>query len=801
MADKSRIEITEELRVSWSGAFLFVFFIFFLFNLWQTIHERWVVEYSNIKVGGQQLIADYHIDIVLIGLAVLAAIAVALLVFRFKQTWRFITSMQLGILLISSITVGTVLGTLVFQNAPSENYIAFYSEPMFTLFRAMHLTDVFDAWWFLAYEVLLAISMITVTLRTKPWTLGRMGPMLIHLGIVVIIIGAFYGTAGHIDAVAFFAEDEEIDFAVRLDYADRIYENPEVLSQLRARGLEGRGQDGPFLGTAIFKKDNHDLVPEEFRVPLGGTVRLDKFEEVYYEEPFSVALLQQGVRKDIRTGRESGVMRTIPLLEFRDDKPLVLEDGLGTLRIKNIYEHYSKRTVLVNEEGQPSIAQISYEDAAAEEQTMLRNQKVETIFTITEDQLESPLIGTYNRILPPGSGHAQMTTNYVYRLFYSWSRPGQSTLEEYGLLKAKKPFLISLTGQGEDGQAATVAMAEGEEARVPGTPYTVELLEFYHHFTINRREDGGWEPRNVSGYMQNPAVKLRVSGGALEAPMEIYVISGLASAQDMKMKTFMDATGLVPGLRVENLYDAMIIGETGELAIFKDGRMSRAINIKDEAYRLDYTTQRLRMLDARQSGRQEIVENFDDTEYGGYAVELELETDSGTRSKVIELMTKVSTFLDRSGRPYMEIRSLHDGEIVNEYTMLGPNGQKNFDDPVADRYFMKVDELNELMFQVRGDYIKEWLSHLTVIENGEEIRTHTVRVNEPLIYNDFYFYQSSYEPVVAYGEKPKKWYTYLRVTKDPGLGFVFLGIGMMSFGMIWAAYIGPRFRTKKNGGE
>jgi cytochrome c biogenesis protein ResB len=99
-----------------------------------------------------------------------------------------------------------------------------------------------------------------------------------------------------------------------------------------------------------------------------------------------------------------------------------------------------------------------------------------------------------------------------------------------------------------------------------------------------------------------------------------------------------------------------------------------------------------------------------------------------------------------------------------------------------------------MSLQVRGDYIKDWQSHSTMTTpDGTEIK-HRIRVNEPLIYNGFYYYQSSYSPQPPYGQEPDKWYTILRVAKDPGLPLVYFGIFLMSLGMIWSFYIGPRFK-------
>lgn len=111
---------------------------------------------------------------------------------------------------------------------------------------------------------------------------------------------------------------------------------------------------------------------------------------------------------------------------------------------------------------------------------------------------------------------------------------------------------------------------------------------------------------------------------------------------------------------------------------------------------------------------------------------------------------------------------------------------------------MDLDDKNFLLFSIRGDYIKDWQSHVTLIQDGQEVRSQVLRVNEPLIHNGYYFYQNSWAPQVPYGVTPDKWYTILRVVNDPGLLLVYLGIAMLVFGSIYVFYIQPRFR-RSNG--
>jgi len=50
----------------------------------------------------------------------------------------------------------------------------------------------------------------------------------------------------------------------------------------------------------------------------------------------------------------------------------------------------------------------------------------------------------------------------------------------------------------------------------------------------------------------------------------------------------------------------------------------------------------------------------------------------------------------------------------------------------------------EVTYYDRGNMPKDYKSTLTVIEQGKEVLTKTIEVNDPLIYRGIYFYQSSY---------------------------------------------------------
>ena len=77
---------------------------------------------------------------------------------------------------------------------------------------------------------------------------------------------------------------------------------------------------------------------------------------------------------------------------------------------------------------------------------------------------------------------------------------------------------------------------------------------------------------------------------------------------------------------------------------------------------------------------------------------------------------------------------------------------------------------------------KQFTTRFTIREIGEGVdegaRTLTTAVNHPCSYRGYHFYQSNYDPL--YGE-----YSVLKVVRDPWIGFVWVGIVLLTIGACW----------------
>ncbi len=73
--------------------------------------------------------------------------------------------------------------------------------------------------------------------------------------------------------------------------------------------------------------------------------------------------------------------------------------------------------------------------------------------------------------------------------------------------------------------------------------------------------------------------------------------------------------------------------------------------------------------------------------------------------------------------------------------------------------------------------VKEYRSLVTIIDRGREVLTRDIKVNSPLKYRGYTFYQNSYDA------KKLSW-TLLEVSSDPGVTPVFLGFILLNLGIV-----------------
>ena len=83
----------------------------------------------------------------------------------FNAIYTFLCSVRLAILTLSVIAVACVIGTLLPQQAPAQEYLSRYSESTYAILRMFGLTNVFHSPWFVFLTGLLVVNLFLCSLE------------------------------------------------------------------------------------------------------------------------------------------------------------------------------------------------------------------------------------------------------------------------------------------------------------------------------------------------------------------------------------------------------------------------------------------------------------------------------------------------------------------------------------------------------------------------------------------------------------------------------------------------------------
>jgi hypothetical protein len=94
-----------------------------------------------------------------------------------------------------------------------------------------------------------------------------------------------------------------------------------------------------------------------------------------------------------------------------------------------------------------------------------------------------------------------------------------------------------------------------------------------------------------------------------------------------------------------------------------------------------------------------------------------------------------------------------------------------------------------LNFETHVEDVKAFRSEI-LVNDGVAKRTEIVAVNSPVSVGPWKLYQVNYDP-----KDPR--YSGLEAVRDPGVNWVFVGFGLLFFGVTYMIYVAPRLRRKE----
>ena len=152
-----------------------------------------------------------------------------------EALYRFFKSVRLAIVLLLVLTVLSILATLVPQGQQPAFYFHNYPPLLARLITGLGYSSFFKSWLFLVPCVLFFINLAVCTVdrlagRLKRKARRRYGPDLVHVGLLVLIVGALFTATGRQEGTFFLGLGDSIDLPMGyrlrlLDYAYQQYED------------------------------------------------------------------------------------------------------------------------------------------------------------------------------------------------------------------------------------------------------------------------------------------------------------------------------------------------------------------------------------------------------------------------------------------------------------------------------------------------------------------------------------------------------------------------------------------------
>jgi cytochrome c biogenesis protein ResB len=152
-----------------------------------------------------------------------------------EALYRFFKSVRLAVVLLLLLTVLSILATLVPQGQQPAFYFHNYPPLLARLITGLGYSSFFKSWLFFIPCVLFFINLAVCTVdrlagRLRRKARRRYGPDLVHVGLLVLIVGALVTATGRREGTFFLGRGDSIDlpmgYSLRLvDYAYQQYED------------------------------------------------------------------------------------------------------------------------------------------------------------------------------------------------------------------------------------------------------------------------------------------------------------------------------------------------------------------------------------------------------------------------------------------------------------------------------------------------------------------------------------------------------------------------------------------------
>lgn len=339
-------------------------------------------------------------------------------------------------------------------------------------------------------------------------------------------------------------------------------------------------------------------------------------------------------------------------------------------------------------------------------------------------------------------------------------------------------LIVEVPGKGKK-QEIPLAEASQEPVEIPGTGYSIQLMQLYRHWTLaNSNESAQMAVVRVSSPSQSflravvaPHVDLsqdlnesgHMQGGLVDKKIRIEMV-------DLK------DTGLILVGGPVGLH-AVLVGEDGSVE-HRQAKEGQPVSFFGG--QMQVTIDRISETSHRVAGPVIIPRGERDLKAGGYYSMAEVEVSFGSTSRTVWIEHSQYAHSSRAGY-YPRTLSLEDGRKLE---LLFSRQRIRLPTPVA---------LEDFQLEVfpGGTRERDYISLVRFLENGKWGPVQQVHSNHPTEHGGWWYFQSTWDPPDPSRNYGGMNYTGLGVGNRHGVGVMLLGSILTVLGTIWAFYVKP----------
>ena len=278
----------------------------------------------------------------------------------------------------------------------------------------------------------------------------------------------------------------------------------------------------------------------------------------------------------------------------------------------------------------------------------------------------------------------------------------------------------------------------GEKYKLPGSDHYLSVIDFYHDFVIDMNTR---TPANRSGEPNNPALKAAIVTSTGDTMESGWLFANFPDVHAASKESLLARMRYTYGGSSEAQWPALlVVGEKREVWVIKDGTIS--------------SPEPLDLGGGAQLGS-----------FGVAATDLLAD---------VNIVRRHTTRSDKARNPAIEVGIGGGGQ---SFVLTAGRPERISDDRM-------------LVLSMQEENVEDYLSRLSVVEDGKIVLTQTIEVNHPLSYGGFDIYQSNHDP-----NNPA--WTGLEVVKDPGILLVYLGFILNLAGVLQVIFGVPMIRRRR----